>query len=152
MPTRLMPDARPLMRDFLKEQASIKALIGNPARIHGAIPRTPIFPLLIIVGDVAGTEIIREHLDEAVVQFDVYGNIDTDANAPASTDFDDQARLIARTVRAEALTAPSYDHPRGVITDVATLRRPQPLPDTTTNPSRPRYSFDLGITCHPHPL
>lgn len=152
MPTRLMPDQRPLWRDFLRARPSIQALIGNPARIHGAIPRTPIFPLVIIVGEVGGIEIVREHLEQVTVQFDVYGNIDTDDDAPTSTDHDDQARLIARTVRAEALTAPSYDHPRGVITDVATARHPQPLPDTTTNPPRPRYSFDLAVTAHPHPL
>jgi hypothetical protein len=152
MPVRLPVDLRPLVREFLRSRTSIQALVGNPARIHGQIPATPTFPLIVIVGDVTGTEIVAEHLDEGIVQIDVYGNISSDTGAPPNTDYDDQARLIARTVRAELLTAASYTHTRGVVTNVRSIRRPAPLPDGVNNPSRPRYSADYGITAHPHPM
>jgi hypothetical protein len=75
MPVRLPVDLRPLVREFLRSRTSIQALVGNPARIHGQIPATPTFPLIVIVGDVTGTEIVAEHLDEGIVQIDVVTNV-----------------------------------------------------------------------------
>lgn len=137
MALRLLPDIEALLVEYLKAHASVTAQVAQ--RVSTELPRSPTFPL-VSLNLVTGSEIVREHLDESVVDVFAWA----DEKAPAN--------LIIRTVRAALIEAPSAPHPRGVVTSVRTLVVPRWFPDDTTPRPRPRYHASFGVTFHPHPL
>lgn len=134
MALRLLPDVEALVVAYLKADASVAAIAGTrvSTKLAEAYPR-------VNVTLITGREVVREHLDEQHLQVDAYADDKADAN------------LLARTVRAVLLNAPSVPHARGVVTHVRTITPPRWLPDETAN-DRPRYLAEYGITVHPHPL
>lgn len=134
MPLRLMPDVEALTVAYLKAAASVQAIVGS--RVASERPVTlPAVTVLLVTG----TEKMREHLDEHVLQIDAWA---TD-KATAS--------LLARTTRAVLLRAPEVPHARGVVSHVRTVTPPRWFPDTADN-QRPRYITEMAVTIHPNPL
>ena len=136
MPLRLLPDVEATAVAYLRAHSAVAAIVGT--RVSTELPSTPTFPLLT-VRLVTGTEVIRTHLDEQTVQVDAWGADKAGAS------------LLARTARAALLDVPGdASLSRGVVTGARTVRALAWMPDDTVSPPRPRYSFDIGWTVHPH--
>lgn len=136
MPVRLLPDVEALVREYLAGHASVSALVGS--RVSTELPSGTGQALTILL--VTGEEIVRDHLDEQIVQLSAWGGTKAEAN------------LLVRTAWAVLLAAPDSDHARGVVTHVRTVAPPRWLPDDSLTPVRPRYVTDMGVFAHPHPL
>lgn len=137
MVLRLLPDTEALTVAYLTSHASVAALVGS--RVSTELPAEPIFPCLT-VALITGTEVVREHFDQALVQ------------ALAWADTKVAANLLIRTARAALLAMPDADHDRGVVTAVRTLVGPRWFPDDSVSPPQPRYHADFGVWLHPHLL
>lgn len=136
MPVRLLPDVEALVVECERAHTSITALVGT--RVATELPAGVGQALTVLL--VTGEELIRDHLDEQIVQLSAWGGTKAEAN------------LLVRTARAVLLAAPDSTHARGVVTHVRTVAPPRWLPDDTISPTRPRYIADMGVTVHPHPL
>ena len=137
MVLRLLPSPEQVAVAHLKGHASITALVGT--RVATQLPAEATFPFLT-VSLVTGEEKVADHLDEAILQLDAWGADKAGAD------------LLIRTARAVMRAAPDVAHTRAVVNDVRTVSVPRWSPDTAVNPPRPRYTADVGITLHPHPL
>lgn len=138
MPVRLLPDCEALVRDLLTADATLTGLVAG--RVSTELPASPTWPLITLML-VTGTEVVREHLDEQVVQLSAWG----DGPSGKGT-----AATVIRTARAVVLAAAGMSVARGVITDSRTVQPPRWLPDPETD--RPRYVCDMALRVHPHPL
>ncbi len=138
MVLRLLPDVEALTVAYLLAHSSIAALVGT--RVSAELPPNPVFPCVTLTL-ITGTEVVRQHFDESVVQ------------AMAWDDDRQGANLLGRTLRAALLEMPDSDHARGVVTHVRTLAGPRWFPDDSVAPPQPRYhAGDFGVFVHPHPL
>lgn len=137
MTLRLAVDVEALAVDWLKDHASIAALVGT--RVATALPAAPTWPFLT-VSLVAGAEKVADHLDEQYL--DLFAWADTK----------ESAKLLIRTARAVMIEARRGAHDRGVVTDVRTVSTPRWLPDGLDAPVRPRYVCTMALTVHPHRL
>lgn len=137
MVLRLLPDTEALLIEYLLAHASVAALVGS--RVSTELPASPTFPCLTMTL-VSGSEIVRQHFDESLVQLSAWADTKVSAS------------LLIRTARAAMLEAPDAEHDRGVVTAVRTLVAPRWFPDDSVVPPRPRYLSDLGVFVHPHLL
>jgi hypothetical protein len=133
MPLPLLPDVVDLAITGLAAQPSITALVSS--RVYSRIPGTPTWPLLV-VSTVDEGEAGDPGLGESRVQVDCWGA----GNGPG---YDQQARLLARTVRAVARDLVGSYVGKGSITGCAPgLIVPAPDGDT----GRARFIVDLLLT------
>ena len=149
---RLMPDPIAFTVAYVKSRTDVAALQGTGTlngRIGTKVPQVPTWPLALI-RLLPGFELIPGHLDDSIIQVDVYGFKAGEAGAPPSVV--EHAYLMARLLRAVLLEMPKYPSAKGVCTNVDTIRTPQTLPDNTDDPDRPRFSADYKLTLHPLPL
>lgn len=137
MVLRLLPDTEALLVEYLLSHASVAALVGT--RVRTELPAEPIFPCLTLTL-ISGSEIVRQHFDESLIQVTAWAERKQDAS------------LLIRTARAALHEAPDVDHDRGVVTGVRNLVAPRWFPDDSVAPPLPRYLFDAGVFVHPHPL
>lgn len=133
MTLRLLVDAELLAVNYLRATAEVAAIAGS--RIYTEIPPTPTYPL-VRVTRIGGVPTIRQHLDVARLQIDVWGQ----------TKF--QARTLAATVQA-AMWAAVGSHAEGVVANVEDDLGLSWSPDPDTD--QPRYVFGVAVTIHPNP-
>lgn len=117
----MIPDVTPLLRDFLRADAAVSALVA--ARVYAVrIPAKRAWPCVLItpLSQLSVTPHVERSVD-AQVQLEVYGR-----------DGDDWAHtwLIAATAQARMRHAlPSYTHPAGHVSAVLPEAGLQFLPD-----------------------
>lgn len=135
MTVTLLPDVEKVISAYLRSRTEVTALVGD--RIYTEIPKTPTFPLVRLTR-VGGAPITSRplHIDQAIVQVDVFGGPKT------------QARLLAETCRHVLSEAHEATHTGASVDDVV-FGAFQWLPDPSFEPTKPRYSFDAAITVHP---
>lgn len=134
MTVHVLPDIEKIVIQWALNTAELDALFAN--RIYGAVPANPTFPLARItrIGGLPTSRLLW--LDNALLQVDVWGG-------PKST-----TRLCAETLRAHAAAELAGQHDDGMLTAVAVGGMTW-LPDTSYDPAKPRYTFDLSVTFHP---
>lgn len=130
-----MPDAEALLSAFLRDQASIEALVAE--RVYTAVPKDPQFPLLM-VRRVSGAPVGSRplHLDAPLMQLDAYGGTKKVAQQIAETARD----VIARSLEGV--------HAQGVVTGVS-FGPMSWLPDGDYSPAKQRYVVDVTVFVHP---
>lgn len=133
MALRLLADAELLAVNVLRADSDLDALIDG--RVYTAIPADPTFPL-VRVTRIGGIPVIRQHLDVARLQVDVWG----------SSKY--QARLAAAATQAVLHKAVGA-HAEGVVTGVDDDLSLSWQPDAETN--QPRYVFGVALYIHPNP-
>lgn len=129
----LFPDAEALISKVIRDELG--------ARVYSSIPNNPTYPL-ITVRRIGGIPSQRVRLDNADLQFDVWGNTKS------------EARLLAAQARQAAFLAEgtSYDTDDGypasaVVTGLQDILGLTWLPDPLV-PKLNRYTFGLRIFLH----
>jgi hypothetical protein len=126
-----VPDVVDRIRDHLLTVAAVTTQVGT--RIYGFdLPTSPTYPAVRLIR-VGGPADFEGHIDEALVQVDVFGSTREnayDAHAP---------------VRA-ALAAMGGLFGTDVISKVVEVTGPGWLPDPTTE--RPRWTWDVRVYAH----
>lgn len=136
MPLPLLPDTLALGREALLAQTPVTAIVST--RVYGSrIPGSPTYPL-IVLSVVDDDEARDPALGEARLQADCWGA----GSGPVE---EEQARLLARTVRAVARDL-AGTYTAGTVTGCAPGQIIS-APDPTTG--RVRFIVDLLITTHP---
>ena len=129
MTTETYPDVESAMRTFLRANAGVSALVGN--RVFYDIPPETSYPLIVVSRVGGGDDESEAVVDEAVMRFSVWGNL----NARAATNAVVAAlrsalhgirgaTLIASGVRAYGATVdtviyaadPETNRPRFIVT------------------------------------
>lgn len=129
----VLPDVVALTRRYLLTVPELVTVVDT--RIATRSDAAPAYPYLTLQR-IGGRAVLGERLDMARVQFDAWGETESDAS------------LAIRTVRAAmfALTrAGGYVAPAGVLTGVTDIAGPQWMPDTTRTPHVPRFTSTLDI-------
>lgn len=139
----LLPDVEQIVATWLRAQPELAALVGD--KVYTALPRNfendpefwPVVRLVRVSGTPAFSRPLR--VDDAIVQFDVWGG-------PKKTAF-----TVAETIRA-LLADESFVgvHDDACVVGVA-FGVFQFLPDTDLSPARPRYTFEVRVRVHPIP-
>jgi len=110
-------------------------------RAYSSLPKTPQFPL-IVVKRVGGTPPVRQYLDAANIQLDVWGSAPDDpAPVPKSTiqDLAQQARVLILKLEGKMVYGPV----QAFITGVDDALGISWLPDPLTG--RERYLFGMWV-------
>ena len=85
------------------------AAISGLAGVHSSIPaKNPIYPL-IVVQRVGGTPAVRQYLDRARIQVDVWGGIRKDGSAVTKSDILDiaqEARVVLLDMEGQSIHEP----------------------------------------------
>lgn len=138
MSTRPLPDIEAITATFLAAHDDLDTLDG---RVGTELPEGATRPF-VTVSRIGGRARPNPHwLDQAHLQITVWGQ-----------DPDDEpfARDEAFSVCAQALAA-THDlpgsHELGIVTAVADVIGPRPLPDSST--AFPRYEAEVLVTAHP---
>lgn len=136
MAVELLPDVEALVSAWLRADVDVTGLIGQ--RVYTDLPaRDKTWPLVRLTRAGGAPTMSRPlYADRAVIQMDVWGG------AKAT------ARDIAETIR-QRLCSDDFrgTHPEGVVTAVE-VGQFRWLPDTTFDPPKPRYIFDLTVSVH----
>jgi uncharacterized protein DUF3168 len=128
----VFPDAEAVVGKAIRD-ASISGL-GN--RVYSSIPNNPTWPL-VLVRRIGGVPAVRQYLDTANVQIEVWG--DTKANAQSIAQ---QARTAVLNLEGRTLTDPVNAFVTGVDDSLGLFW----MPDQET--SRDRYIFGMLIWLH----
>jgi len=139
MTVRLLPDTLLLCVEAVRAHADVQALCAQ--RVWTRIPADPTWPL-VTLERVGGTTVRPEHIDRPQIQYAAWGDLDDPDAEPATG-------LLARTVQAVLHEQSGTDHsPDGVICDVTDVLSPFWLPDTDSQPARPRWMGQVAVTVH----
>lgn len=139
MTVRLLPDILLLAVEHVRSHTDVQALCGT--RVGTRIPADPTWPL-VTLERVGGTTIRTEHIDRAQIQYAAWADLD-DADGEAT------CSVLARTVQAALHEMSGVDlSPDGVICDIADVLSPFQLPDTESEPARPRWLGQVAIIAH----
>lgn len=127
-----LPDAVKIVVDEL-DSAGI-ALIGT--RVYGfELPANPTYPAVRVLR-IGGTNVIKNWLDGARIQIDVFGGTA------------EQAWDATAAVRSELWDLDGKNIPgTGMVTGIEELSGPAWLPDPQTE--RARWTFDIRLYAHP---
>lgn len=133
----LLPDAERLLSAWLRDQPELADLVDD--RVYTILPHDKAFPLVRLVRVSGAASLSRPLvLDEAHIQFDVWGTVKA------------QAFEVAATVRALLSERLIGAHDLGVVQNV-THGPLQYLPDGDFEPAKPRYLFDVVVRTRAHP-
>jgi hypothetical protein len=130
----LLPDVEQLLWSFLRDQPEVTALV-DPTRIVSHTPDTTSGPW-VRIRRIGGVPLIDRPLvlEQARVQFDVYGGTKS------------QAYTLAETIRQVCSDRLVGQHAEGVVTGVTYLTLiylPDSEVETQGGGPRPRYTFDM---------
>lgn len=109
------------------------AISGVGSRVYSSIPRDPTYPL-ITVTRIGGIPAVREYLDTASIQIDVWGGTKSEAHDIAA-----RARVVLLTIAGTLITSPV----RAWISAVEDSLGLSWLPDSVTG--RDRYVFGVEM-------
>jgi hypothetical protein len=129
------PDIEALCAEQVRETLS--------ARVYSSIPRDPVYPL-ITVKRIGGVPAVRERLDSARLQLDVWGTSKSEAR-----DLADQARVVLHGMESKVYSVTGGDAVNAVVTGVVDNLGLTWLPDPVTD--RDRYIFGVVIYAHSTP-
>lgn len=134
------PDLAVLLVTYLAARADVTAITD---RIGTRTPETTSEPWvrITLLPEVTHPSSRALHLTHALVQLDCYGGADRDTS-------EDEASLLARTVRVALHEMPDATHTGAVITAVADLSMHQAA-DPDLEPARDRFILQATITAHP---
>lgn len=143
-PVAVMPDAVAVVLDYLRQSPRVTGCVNLGAdRLSSRFPAVSEFPW-VTVQRIGGAMSVRQRLDRARLQVDTWGDPDPTAAG------EQIASLLARTVRAQLLSAAGWVHPDGVLCAVDEESGPQWLPDSSRTPATPRFTFTVAASIHPH--
>lgn len=135
-PFFVIPDAERVVVDFLRDQPELAGPLAG--RIYTALPAQPDWPAVRVTRWGGWAAIWRPlWLDEAWCQVDVWGGTKAEASELARL----MRALVGYRLVAEAagtVTAVRF----GMLHDA---------PDTTYQPAKPHFRFDLSVMLHPGP-
>lgn len=136
----VMPDIVKLMVAFLRAQAEVTALTGNPLSIRGKLARNTVFPAVAITRITDEPVQERPFYIEAVrVQFDCWGGNNR------------QAERLAQAVRSSIMErALNHGNSEGFITKLVP-RGMSDTPDDLFDPNKERYIVEIEIWVRPIP-
>lgn len=134
MTLRVLPDAELLVSDWLRAHSDLDPILGN--KIFTALPAGVSYPCLVI-RRLGGVPVVRQHLDRARIQCDIWGR----------TKY--EARTAAAAVQAALHEMPAATHALGVVTGVEDDLGLTWSEDPASN--RPRYTFGVLVYLHPTP-
>lgn len=128
----VFPDSEAMVGTLIRADAYIS---GNKIGVYSSIPKTPTLPF-IVIRRVGGLPAVRERLDRASLQIDVFG-----ANKGAAYD-------LAAIVRTIILDAEGTTQARGFISHVQDELGMTFIPDMDFSPPIDRYTFGMAVFCH----
>jgi hypothetical protein len=130
-----LPDAEALVSYELRTQLS--------ARVYSSIPRTPVFPF-ILVKRIGGIPTVRERLDRANIQLEVWGTSGTSKST--IRDLADSARVKLHAMEGKVMTTGAGYPVNGTCTGVTDTLGLAWLPDPVTDADR--YIFAVYVYLH----
>lgn len=130
----MLPNIEGLLSEFLRTDTDVTDEVAD--RVYTSLPAGPTYPCVQItrVGGAPFIEGIYE-FDRPLVQIDVWGG-------PKAT-----AWRVAETVREAIATRLAGRHDKGLVYGGVSvvLGGLRYLPDSTFDPEKPRYSFDVEL-------
>lgn len=134
MSVPVIPDTEPLLVAFFRAQPEL-AELGE--RIYTALPARPTWPAARVVRWGGWPALANPlWLDEAWHQVDIWGTTKNEVSA------------LARLMRALAAYRLPGAHP-GAVVSARRLGMLHDAPDTTYEPAKPHFRFDLSVLLHP---
>lgn len=109
------------------------AISGLGTRVYSSIPRDPTYPL-ITVSRIGGLPSVREYLDAANIQIDVWGGTKSEAHDIAA-----RARVVLLTLAGTSVTTPVAAWISAVEDSLGLSWQPDPLT------GRDRYLFGVTV-------
>ena len=109
------------------------AITNVGTRVYSSIPRDPTFPL-ITVHRIGGLPAVREYLDAANIQIDVWGGTKSEARDIAA-----RARVVLLTIAGTLITSPVRAWISGVEDQLGLSWQPDPVT------GRDRYVFGVAV-------
>lgn len=123
----VFPDAEAVVSQWLRDHVS------PTPRVYSSIPKAPAYPL-VTIARVGGTPAVRQYLDAARIDVNVWGTSKTDAHDLAA-----KCRAALMNLEGQTVTTPVSAFVSGVDDAVGLTW----LPDAPT--SRDRYVFSVIV-------
>ena len=132
-------DVEQLLTNFLRTQTEVTDVVAD--RVYTDLPHERVYPM-VLIQRIGGAHLINRPLwlDEALVQFDVYGGTHKQAFALMSACL---SALAERGIKA---------HPEGCVTGVTSdsiAYNPEPDFVDDVGHTRPRFTTTVSVLTHP---
>lgn len=134
-----LPDIELIVCDWLGGHALIDALVAG--RVTTELAASQTFPC-VTVQRIGGIPVVDRWLDKASLQISCWGD-------RTVTDGRYLVHTLARKARAGLFDMRGYVHSSGVVTGVEDESGLMWLPDSSADPSIPRYVFGCAVYAHP---
>jgi hypothetical protein len=133
-PVAAFPDDELALLQYLRSVPEIVTLVPA-AQITTELPNLPVYPH-VLVQRIGGQAIVRQAIDEPVLQVDVLGGTKR------------QCKVLAQTIESAILGIANDVVGEGVLSSGWEEVGPQWLPDTVTVPPTPRYVARYHLITH----
>jgi hypothetical protein len=132
-----LPNAEDLVSSFFRHDLIVLATeLGD--RTYTEVPKADrVFPLCRVTRVGGGAENVHAIMDDPLIQVDVWGG-------PKKT-----AQRVAQVLRGALADRLPFRNDEGCLMCVLRWGGLRYLPDTTEDPARPRYLFDVTLRTRP---